>query len=217
MPSSARTGTAIAMITVGESIGGIPKGTHDWGKFLTPEELTALLKVQPGAPLRMADVPQGAEEADGQNLIRVVRDQAGKGADWIKVYGDYRAGPRGEAMPTFSQEEMNLIVSTARMKRVRAVDTLNDTVTVDAGVVLADIQRIAAEHDRLFPLSLGAEGSCQIGGNLSTNAGGMSVLRYGSMRDQVLALNFGRIIARGTSDEVRQHPDVIDAWIGPPR
>jgi imidazolonepropionase-like amidohydrolase len=58
--------------------------------------------------------PQGAEEADGQNLIRVVRDQAGKGADWIKVYGDYRAGPRGEATPTFSQDEMNLIVSTAR-------------------------------------------------------------------------------------------------------
>ncbi|MBP8273239.1 MAG: amidohydrolase family protein [Acidobacteria bacterium] len=60
------------------------------------------------------DVPQGAEEADGQGLIRVVRDQAGKGADWIKVYGDYRAGPRGETVPTFSQEEMNLIVSTAR-------------------------------------------------------------------------------------------------------
>jgi imidazolonepropionase-like amidohydrolase len=60
------------------------------------------------------DVPQGAEEADGNDLIRVVRDQAGKGADWIKIYGDYRAGPRGETMPTFSQEEMNLIVATAK-------------------------------------------------------------------------------------------------------
>lgn len=59
-------------------------------------------------------VPQGAEEADGNALIRVVREQAGKGADWIKIYGDYRAGPRGETMPTFSQEEMNLIVSTAK-------------------------------------------------------------------------------------------------------
>jgi imidazolonepropionase-like amidohydrolase len=59
-------------------------------------------------------VPQGAEEADGNDLIRVVRGQAGRGADWIKIYGDYRAGPRGEAVPTFSQDEMDLIVSTAR-------------------------------------------------------------------------------------------------------
>jgi len=60
------------------------------------------------------NVPQGAEEANGNDLIRVVRDQAGKGADWIKVYGDYRAGPNGQTMATFSQEEMNLIVSTAK-------------------------------------------------------------------------------------------------------
>jgi imidazolonepropionase-like amidohydrolase len=59
-------------------------------------------------------MPQGAEEADGQTLVKVVRDQAGHGADWIKVYGDYRAGPNGETMPTFSQEEMSLIVTTAR-------------------------------------------------------------------------------------------------------
>jgi len=58
-------------------------------------------------------IPQGAEEADGASLVRVVRDQAGHGADWIKVYGDYRAGPNGETTPTFSQDEMNLIVQTA--------------------------------------------------------------------------------------------------------
>jgi imidazolonepropionase-like amidohydrolase len=58
-------------------------------------------------------IPQGAEEADGQTLVKVVRDQAGHGADWIKVYGDYRAGPNGETTPTFSQDEMNLIVQTA--------------------------------------------------------------------------------------------------------
>jgi imidazolonepropionase-like amidohydrolase len=58
-------------------------------------------------------IPQGAEEADAQSLVRVVRDQAGHGADWIKVYGDYRSGPNGETMPTFSQDEMNLIVQTA--------------------------------------------------------------------------------------------------------
>jgi imidazolonepropionase-like amidohydrolase len=60
------------------------------------------------------DVPQGGEEADAGALVRVVRDQSGKGADWIKVYGDYRAGPRGETTPTFSLDEMKLIVETAR-------------------------------------------------------------------------------------------------------
>jgi imidazolonepropionase-like amidohydrolase len=62
-------------------------------------------------------IPQGAEEADGAALARVVREQAGKGADWIKVYGDYRAGPRGEAVPTFSLDEMKLIVETAASLR----------------------------------------------------------------------------------------------------
>ena len=59
-------------------------------------------------------VPQGAEEADGNSLIRVVRDQIGHGADWIKVYADYRWGARGEAAPTFSIEELKTIVDTAR-------------------------------------------------------------------------------------------------------
>jgi len=59
-------------------------------------------------------VPQGAEEADGESLTRVVRDQIGHGADWIKVYADYRWGARGEAAPTFSQGELELIVNTAR-------------------------------------------------------------------------------------------------------
>jgi imidazolonepropionase-like amidohydrolase len=59
-------------------------------------------------------VPQGAEEADGDALIRVVRDQIGHGADWIKVYADYRWGPHGEAVPTFSLEELTSIVQTAR-------------------------------------------------------------------------------------------------------
>ena len=63
-------------------------------------------------------MPQGAEEADGVDArSRVVRDQIGHGADWIKVYGDYRAGPNGETMPTFTQDEMNLIVETANEHR----------------------------------------------------------------------------------------------------
>jgi imidazolonepropionase-like amidohydrolase len=61
------------------------------------------------------DPPQGAEEASGvEEVARVVRNQIGHGADWIKVYADYRTGPKGEAMPTFSQEELNVLVATAR-------------------------------------------------------------------------------------------------------
>ncbi|NQX79310.1 MAG: FAD-binding oxidoreductase, partial [Hyphomicrobiaceae bacterium] len=81
-----------------------------------------------------------------------------------------------------------IILSTSRLNKVRDIDTENDTVTVEAGVVLQQIQQIAGDHNRLFPLSLGAEGSCQIGGNLSTNAGGTQVLRYGNVRALVLGL-----------------------------
>ncbi len=81
-----------------------------------------------------------------------------------------------------------VIVSTARMKAIREIDLKNDTITVEAGVVLQEIQRQAAEVNRLFPLSLGAEGTCQIGGNISTNAGGIQVLRYGNTRSLVLGL-----------------------------
>ncbi|WP_374441238.1 FAD-binding oxidoreductase [Stella sp.] len=81
-----------------------------------------------------------------------------------------------------------IVLSLGRMNRVRAVDPINYTITVEAGVILAELQAEADRHDRLFPLSLGAEGSCQIGGNLSTNAGGIQVLRYGNARDLVLGL-----------------------------
>ncbi len=81
-----------------------------------------------------------------------------------------------------------IVLGLARMNAVRAVDPENDTITVEAGCVLADVQAAAAAADRLFPLSLAAEGSCQIGGNLSTNAGGTAVVRYGSARALALGL-----------------------------
>ncbi len=81
-----------------------------------------------------------------------------------------------------------IVLATGRMNRIRAVDPVNNTITVEAGCVLAEIQRAAAAHNRLFPLSLGAEGSCQIGGNLSTNAGGTAVLRYGNARELMLGI-----------------------------
>jgi FAD/FMN-containing dehydrogenase len=81
-----------------------------------------------------------------------------------------------------------IVLSMARMRRIRAIDPLNYTLIAEAGCVLAEVQAAAASVDRLFPMSLGSEGSCQLGGNLSTNAGGTAVLRYGMMRDLVLGL-----------------------------
>ena len=92
----------------------------------------------------------------------------------------------GGATPDASGRE--LVLSLARLNRVRAVDATGYALTVDAGCTLAAAQAAAAAAGRLFPLSLGSEGSCQIGGNLSTNAGGTAVLRYGMMRDLVLGL-----------------------------
>ncbi|WP_423197499.1 MULTISPECIES: FAD-binding oxidoreductase [unclassified Cupriavidus] len=81
-----------------------------------------------------------------------------------------------------------VVLSLLRMNRIRQIDPLNNTITADAGVVLHQLQDTAREHGRLFPLSLAAEGSCTIGGNLATNAGGTGVLRYGNTRDLCLGL-----------------------------
>ena len=81
-----------------------------------------------------------------------------------------------------------IVLKLARLNRVRALDAVSNTITVEAGCVLANLQQAAAAAGRLFPLSLAAEGSCEIGGNLSTNAGGTAVLRYGNARDLVLGL-----------------------------
>ncbi|WP_198680250.1 FAD-binding oxidoreductase [Cupriavidus agavae] len=81
-----------------------------------------------------------------------------------------------------------IVISLKRMNRVLAIDTVNDTMTLEAGVTLSAARAAAEDSRRLFPLRIGSEGSCQIGGNLSTNAGGTAVLRYGNMRDLVLGI-----------------------------
>ena len=93
----------------------------------------------------------------------------------------------GGATPS-EQGKPPVIVALARMRRIRSLDPVNNTMVVDAGCVLATIQDAAASAGRLYPVSLGAEGSCQIGGNIGTNAGGTGVLRYGNTRDNVLGL-----------------------------
>ena len=92
----------------------------------------------------------------------------------------------GGAVPDESGTQ--IVLGLRRLNKLRAMEPLNYSMTVEAGCVLAAVQVAADRADRLFPLRLGSEGSCQIGGNLSTNAGGMAVLRYGMARDLVLGL-----------------------------
>jgi FAD/FMN-containing dehydrogenase len=103
----------------------------------------------------------------------------------------------GGATPDESGEQ--IVIAMRRMSRIRSVDPLNYSLVAEAGCILAEVQRAADEAERFFPLSLGSEGTCQIGGNLSTNAGGLSVLRYGMMRDLVLGLEVvladGRVLS----------------------
>jgi FAD/FMN-containing dehydrogenase len=95
-------------------------------------------------------------------------------------------GHAGGGVPDESGTQ--IVVSMERMNAIEDVDTVENTATVQAGVILGQLQEAAAAADRLFPVSLGSQGSCQIGGNISTNAGGTGVLAYGNMREQVLGL-----------------------------
>ncbi|MDE2305461.1 MAG: FAD-binding oxidoreductase [Gammaproteobacteria bacterium] len=103
----------------------------------------------------------------------------------------------GAATPDESGQQ--IVLAMRRMHRVREVDAADLTMIVEAGCTLAEAQAAALASDRLFPLSLGSEGSAQIGGNLSTNAGGTAVLRYGMMRDLTLGLEVvladGRVLS----------------------
>ena len=86
------------------------------------------------------------------------------------------------------QGHSQIILSMSRFNRIRNIDLSANAMTVEAGCVLAEVQRAAKDASRLFPLSLGSEGSCEIGGNLSSNAGGTAVLAYGNMRELCLGL-----------------------------
>ncbi len=119
-----------------------------------------------------------------QEVAGVVRVLADAGLPIVPQGGN--TGLCGGAIP--SRPDMEVVVSLSRMRRILDVDTVANTMRVEAGCILQQVQQAAADAGRTFPLSLAAEGSCQIGGNVATNAGGVSVLRYGSMRSLVLGL-----------------------------
>ncbi len=125
-----------------------------------------------------------ARPANTAQVAAVMKLCAETGTPLVPQGGN--TGMCGASVPNAGGNEV--VLSLARMNKILDVDPLNNTLTAEAGCVLANIQQAAADVERLFPLSLGAEGSCQIGGNLSTNAGGVNVLRYGNTRDLVLGL-----------------------------
>jgi len=122
--------------------------------------------------------------ADTEEVSQVVKLCHGHGIAIVPQGGN--TGLMGGATPW--PNHSGIVLSLGRMNRVLNVDPVGYSMTVEAGCVLQTLQETAASHDRFFPLSLGAEGSCMIGGNLSTNAGGVQVLRYGNARNLVMGL-----------------------------
>jgi FAD/FMN-containing dehydrogenase len=147
-----------------------------------PTDLEPHLKEWRG--LYTGKTPILVSPANTQEVSDVVTICAETGTAIVPQGGN--TGMCGGAVPNPNGSE--IILSLVRMNKIRAIDPLNYTISVDAGCVLANIQTAAKDAGRLFPLSLGAEGSCQIGGNLSTNAGGVNVLKYGTARELALGL-----------------------------
>jgi FAD/FMN-containing dehydrogenase len=135
-------------------------------------ETRALMVGEAGAVLRPRDTAEVAA------LMRLAREA---GVPVVVQGGN--TGLVGGGVPFGG-----IVISLQRLNRIRAVDPVNATMTVEAGVVLKAVQDAAAAVDRLYPLTLASEGSCTIGGNIATNAGGTAVLRYGNTRDLVLGL-----------------------------
>jgi FAD/FMN-containing dehydrogenase len=148
-------------------------------------------------------------------VAALVRHCAAQGIAVVPQGGN--TGMCGAATP--GSDGRAVVIRLDRMNRVRRISRLGDAIAVDAGCILAEVQRAAEEVDRLFPLSLGAEGSCQIGGNLSTNAGGTAVLRYGTMRELTLGLEVvlpdGQVLDTMTSlRKDSTGPDLKQLFIG---
>ncbi len=122
--------------------------------------------------------------ADTAEVAQVVRCCASRGVSIVPQGGN--TGLVGGGVPDDSGTQV--VLSLQRMQRIRALDSANLTLTAEAGCILQTVQDAAREAGLLFPLSLAAEGSCTIGGNLATNAGGTQVLRYGNARDLCLGV-----------------------------
>ena len=140
---------------------------RDWRKRYRGRALCVVL---PGTAGEAAAVVRRCAQEDGISIVA----QGGN------------TGLVGGSVPDDSRRQV--VIATRRLRAVRRVDADNQTITVEAGLALQEVQAAAAEAGLLFPLSLASEGSCTIGGNLATNAGGTQVLRFGNARELCLGL-----------------------------
>ena len=160
-----------AYVLTADSADALAVYEHDWrGR----ERGRALCVVRPTSSAEVAGIVRACLDARSQGL---------------KVSIVPQGGNTGLVMGSTPDDSgMQVVLSLQRMNRIRGLDATNLTITVEAGCILQNVQQAARDAGFLFPLSLAAEGSCTIGGNLGTNAGGTQVLRYGNTRDLCLGL-----------------------------
>ena len=169
-------------------------GSNGWKS--DPEDLAPHVNEWRG--LYVGRTPLLVAPASTDEVAAIVRRCGEEGVGIVPQGGN--TGMCAAGIPDDSNRQ--IILSLARMNDILSVDADNFSIEVQAGCILQRVQEAAADAERYFPLSLGAEGSCQIGGNLATNAGGINVLRYGTARSQVLGLEV--VLADGSVlDNVR--------------
>lgn len=154
-----------------DSTGVAERATHFWD----PSPMQAMALVKPNSTEEVSQVLKACSEA-GQSVV---------------THGGVTGLADGEKSTTG-----DIVLSMERMREIESVDAVNRTMTVQAGCILQSVHTAATDAGLLYGLDLGARGSCTIGGNISTNAGGLSVLRYGMTRDQILGLEV--VLADGT-------------------
>jgi FAD/FMN-containing dehydrogenase len=157
-------GAAHVLVGNGDELLGYER---DWRKRYRGRARCVVL---PGSADEVAAVVRRCAREDGASIV----PQGGN------------TGLVGGGVPDASSRQV--VLSTRRLRALRRIDAANQTITVEAGLVLQEVQAAAAEAGLLFPLSLAAEGTCTIGGNLATNAGGTQVLRFGNARELCLGL-----------------------------
>lgn len=159
------------------------------GVLTAPDDTTPFLEDWRG--VYRGDALCVARPRDTAQVAMVVRLCAQHGTPLVPQGGN--TSLCGGAVPDAGSA--GVVLSLARLRRIRSLDAASNVIEVEAGCVLQEVQEAARRAGRLYPVSLGAEGSCQIGGTIATNAGGTSVLRYGNTRDNVLGLEV--VLANG--------------------